>query len=92
MDLRTTPSGHSSISFAGLFYLTLFLLGQSQANNGKTSSWRTMISFIPWLMACYIALVELKIIDIISLMFCRELFRFNHCHLAIFPIIPLVWW
>lgn len=53
---RTTPSGHSSISFAGLFYLTLFLLGQSQANNGKTSSWRTMISFIPWLMACYIAL------------------------------------
>lgn len=53
---RTTPSGHSSISFAGLFFLTLFLLGQFQAINTKTSSTRTILCFIPFLVACWIAL------------------------------------
>lgn len=53
---RTTPSGHSSISFAGLFFLTLFLLGQFQAINTKTSSTRTILCFIPFGFACWIAL------------------------------------
>ncbi|EMG47288.1 DPP1 Diacylglycerol pyrophosphate phosphatase 1 [Candida maltosa Xu316] len=53
---RTTPSGHSSISFAGLFYLTLFLLGQTQAWNTKTGSLRTVVCFIPFMVAAWIAL------------------------------------
>ncbi|CCG25210.1 Dpp3 protein [Candida orthopsilosis Co 90-125] len=53
---RTTPSGHSSLSFAGLSFLALFLLGQLQATNTKVGSWRTLIGAAPFLMAAYIAL------------------------------------
>ncbi|KAI5960776.1 DPP1 [Candida pseudojiufengensis] len=54
---RTTPSGHSSISFAGLTYLALFLIGQLQATNTWCGSWRFLIGgFAPMLMASFIAL------------------------------------
>ncbi|KAK6201611.1 diacylglycerol pyrophosphate phosphatase [Scheffersomyces amazonensis] len=53
---RTTPSGHSSLSFAGLFYTTLYLLGQLVAFNEYVGTWRTIVSFIPALGAALIAL------------------------------------
>ncbi|KAI5950181.1 DPP1 [Candida jiufengensis] len=54
---RTTPSGHSSISFAGLGYLAMFLLGQLQASNTWVGSWRWLIGgFVPLLVASFIAL------------------------------------
>ncbi|EDK47407.1 Diacylglycerol pyrophosphate phosphatase 1 [Lodderomyces elongisporus] len=54
---RTTPSGHSSIGFAGLVYLALFLMGQFQANSTRVGSWRTLLcGFTPLLVASFIAL------------------------------------
>ncbi|CCE81652.1 Piso0_002315 [Millerozyma farinosa CBS 7064] len=53
---RTTPSGHSSISFAGLTYLSLWLAGQSVAANEYSGAWRTILSFAPTLGAALIAL------------------------------------
>ncbi|ABN67288.1 diacylglycerol pyrophosphate phosphatase [Scheffersomyces stipitis CBS 6054] len=53
---RTTPSGHSSLSFAGLSYSSLWLAGQLVAGNDSVGSWRTIISFIPTLGAAFIAL------------------------------------
>ncbi|CAK9442161.1 uncharacterized protein LODBEIA_P59040 [Lodderomyces beijingensis] len=54
---RTTPSGHSSISFAGLVYLALFLMGQFEASNTNFGSWRALVfGGFPLLVAGYIAL------------------------------------
>ncbi|ODV78798.1 diacylglycerol pyrophosphate phosphatase [Suhomyces tanzawaensis NRRL Y-17324] len=60
--LKSTPSGHSSLAFAGLGYLTLWLLGQYKLLNlleSKTTSrpvalWLVLCS--PLLLAAYIAL------------------------------------
>ncbi|CUM64215.1 uncharacterized protein PRCAT00001809001 [Priceomyces carsonii] len=53
---RTTPSGHSSMSFSGLFYLSMWLSGQLVVTNELTGSWRTTIAFIPTLGASLIAI------------------------------------
>ncbi|KAI3406445.1 DPP1 [Candida oxycetoniae] len=54
---RTTPSGHSSISFAGLVYLALFLMGQFQANDPRAGSWRALLfGGAPLMVATYIAM------------------------------------
>ncbi|KAK6458462.1 diacylglycerol pyrophosphate phosphatase [Scheffersomyces xylosifermentans] len=53
---RTTPSGHSSISFAGLFYTSLWLSGQLVVKNELVGSWRTIVSWIPAFGALLIAL------------------------------------
>lgn len=55
---RTTPSGHSSMSFAGLFYLTLWISGQLAAGDWVVGSWRTVIAWIPTLGATLIALTR----------------------------------
>lgn len=53
---RTTPSGHSSLSFAGLYYLSLWLAGQLVITNEYVGSWRSVVSFLPSLGAALIAL------------------------------------
>lgn len=53
---RTTPSGHSSISFAGLFYLTLWLWGQLVALQPQVGGWRLIFAAIPSVGAALIAL------------------------------------
>lgn len=53
---RTTPSGHSSQSFAGLGYFYLWLCGQLLTEVQTTSLWRKIFSFIPLLGASLIAL------------------------------------
>lgn len=55
---RTTPSGHSLISFAGLHYLTLWLMGQFIVGNPLVGTWRVLLSFVPTLGATLIALTR----------------------------------
>lgn len=53
---RTTPSGHSSLSFAGLGYLSLWLAGQLIVAHPQLGSWRSAIAAIPAFGALLIAL------------------------------------
>ncbi|AQZ17562.1 DPP1 (YDR284C) [Zygosaccharomyces parabailii] len=53
---RTTPSGHSSESFAGLGYLYLWLCGQLITEHPETGIWRKITAFVPILGATLIAL------------------------------------
>ncbi|KAL6451068.1 DPP1 Diacylglycerol pyrophosphate phosphatase 1 [Candida maltosa Xu316] len=57
--LRSTPSGHSSISFSGMLYLTLWLLGQFklvQSRNTPQHLYKYLLVFLPLLLATYVAL------------------------------------
>lgn len=53
---RTTPLGHSSISFAGLGYLLFWLSGQLIITNEHLGLWRTVVAWIPAFGALLIAL------------------------------------
>ncbi|OXV06408.1 hypothetical protein Egran_05824 [Elaphomyces granulatus] len=52
---RSWPSGHSSSSFAGLFYLSLFLCGKMHVLDNRGEVWKTIIVMIPCLAAALIA-------------------------------------
>lgn len=56
--MKLTPSGHSSLAFSGLGYLTLWLLGQYKVLNVKQRSSMLTILLLssPMLLAVYIAL------------------------------------
>ncbi|RCK63979.1 Diacylglycerol pyrophosphate phosphatase 1 [Candida viswanathii] len=57
--MRSTPSGHSSISFSGLLYLTLWLLGQFkllQARSSPRHVYKYLLVFSPVVLASYVAL------------------------------------
>lgn len=53
---RTTPLGHSSISFAGLLYLLFFLAGQLTVTRPQAGAWRSIVVLVPTLGAALIAL------------------------------------
>ena len=53
---RSFPSGHSSSSFAGLFYLSLYLAGKLHVLDQRGEVWRTVIVLIPTLAASCIAI------------------------------------
>lgn len=53
---RSTPSGHSSESFAGLGYLYLWLCGQLMTEHQQIGIWRKVVAAIPLLIASLIAL------------------------------------
>lgn len=53
---RTTPSGHSSQSFAGLGYLYLWLCGQLLTEFPQSGIWRKLVSLVPLVGALVIAL------------------------------------
>jgi len=53
---RSFPSGHSSSSFGGLFYLSLFLAGKLHVLDQRGEVWRTVIVLIPTLAASCIAI------------------------------------
>lgn len=53
---RTTPSGHSSISFAGLLFTSLWLAGQLAVTRPYLGFWRWAIVAVPTIGALLIAL------------------------------------
>lgn len=53
---RTTPLGHSSISFAGLLYLSYWLAGQLAVTRPQAGALRWVVVFAPTLGAAMIAL------------------------------------
>lgn len=52
---RSFPSGHSSSSFAGLFYLSLYLAAKLHVLDQKGEVWRTFIVLVPTLAAACVA-------------------------------------
>jgi Membrane-associated phospholipid phosphatase len=54
--MRSTPSGHSSISFAGFLYLTLWLCGQYKLFTKTHPLYKYLVSCSPLLLATYVAL------------------------------------
>ncbi|KAG7663985.1 uncharacterized protein J8A68_002486 [[Candida] subhashii] len=55
--MRSTPSGHSSISFSGLLYLTLWLFGQFKLlHTTPQHLHKYLLACLPVLLASYIAL------------------------------------
>lgn len=53
---RSTPSGHSSESFAGLGYLFLWLCGQLMVENPGVGHWRFTVAYLPLVGAATIAI------------------------------------
>ena len=53
---KSWPSGHSSSSFAGLFYLTLWLCGKLHVMDNRGEVWKTAVVMIPSVAASLIAL------------------------------------
>ena len=55
--MKLTPSGHSSLSFAGLLYFSLWIVGQFKLVNLATKLWVWLVvPTIPIILAVYIAL------------------------------------
>lgn len=59
--MRSTPSGHSSISFAAFLYLALWLSGQFKLFNSTPQyMYKYLLVFMPILLATYIALSRVQ--------------------------------
>lgn len=59
--MRSTPSGHSSISFVAFLYLTLWLSGQFRLfNSTPQHMYKYILVFMPLLLATYIALSRVQ--------------------------------
>lgn len=58
---RSFPSGHSSWSFAGLGFLSLWLLGRTKPYDGRREPWKVCLVLIPYFFAALIGLS--RIID-----------------------------
>ncbi|KAJ5112754.1 hypothetical protein N7532_000799 [Penicillium argentinense] len=56
---RSFPSGHSSFSFGGLGYLSLFFCGQMHVFRPRTDLGRCLLAFFPLLCALLIAISRL---------------------------------
>ncbi|EON62527.1 hypothetical protein W97_01750 [Coniosporium apollinis CBS 100218] len=52
---RSFPSGHSSVSFAGLFYLSIYLAAKLHVLDSKGEVWKTFIILVPTLAAALIS-------------------------------------
>jgi len=57
---RSFPSGHSSLSFAGLGFLALFLAGKIHMMDRKTQLWKILIFLAPWVSAALVAASRVK--------------------------------
>lgn len=51
---KSFPSGHASVSFAGLFYLSLYLAAKLHVLDAKGEVWRTFLVMVPTLGAALI--------------------------------------
>lgn len=52
---KSTPSGHASLSFSGLFYLYLWVIGYFKLGR-ESKLWKHIIAFVPIIIAMYIGL------------------------------------
>lgn len=52
---KSTPSGHASLSFAGLFYLYLWIIGQFKLRR-ESYLWQHLVAIIPIILASYVGL------------------------------------
>ncbi|KAK5201954.1 hypothetical protein LTR16_000883, partial [Cryomyces antarcticus] len=52
---RSFPSGHSSTSFAGLFYLSIYLAAKLHVLDSRGEVWKTLVVLIPTLGAALVA-------------------------------------
>ena len=57
-NLKSFPSGHSSMSASGLGFLTYYLLGQLKVYSGGGLAWRVVLSCIPALVAIAIGITR----------------------------------
>ena len=65
---RSFPSGHTSVSFSGLFYLSLYLMyylkcfGGSRTNTERTEAfvWKVLISLAPLSVAVGVAITRIR--------------------------------
>jgi membrane-associated phospholipid phosphatase len=53
---RSFPSGHSSSSFAGLFYLSLYLAAKLHVLDQRGEVWRTVVVLLPTIVAACVAM------------------------------------
>ncbi|CUM68385.1 uncharacterized protein PRCAT00006108001 [Priceomyces carsonii] len=58
--MRSTPSGHASISFSLLMFLTLWLFGQFKAFKSQQPVLKACLCALPLLLASYIALSRVQ--------------------------------
>jgi len=54
--LRSTPSGHSSISFSGMNYLCLIFMAQWKVWSNKSRIYKLLLTILPEFIAIFIAL------------------------------------
>lgn len=52
---RSFPSGHSSISFAGNAFLSIYIMGKTRLFNEKAYVWKVVLALIPVFLAGWIA-------------------------------------
>lgn len=59
---RSFPSGHSATSFAGLFYLSLWLAGKLRLfhPNRSGETWKVLLCFVPTFCAFFIAITRTR--------------------------------
>ncbi|XP_004364008.1 lipid phosphate phosphatase 3 [Capsaspora owczarzaki ATCC 30864] len=57
---KSFPSGHSSWSFAGLGYLSLYFAGKLHTFNGHGHVWKFWVSILPLALALYIAMTRVS--------------------------------
>ncbi|RUS18341.1 phosphatidic acid phosphatase type 2/haloperoxidase [Endogone sp. FLAS-F59071] len=57
---KSFPSGHSSMSFAGLTYLSLFLAGKLHIFDQRGHTYKSFIFVLPMVLATYIATTRLE--------------------------------
>ncbi|PYH92879.1 phosphatidic acid phosphatase [Aspergillus ellipticus CBS 707.79] len=56
---RSWPSGHSSSSFAGLFYLSLWMSGKLHIMDKRGEAWKSLLVMIPCLAATLVAVTRI---------------------------------
>jgi len=60
---KSFPSGHTSLAFAGLGYLSWYLLGKlwsCRSLRWSGSLWRLIICLLPWLLALWVGLTRIE--------------------------------
>lgn len=56
---RSFPSGHSSMAFSGLAYLTLFFVSRLHLFNNRGDTWKWIVVMLPVLVASLIAITRI---------------------------------